>query len=152
MKLNQIINLTAPLAITRGVLHICGMSEKIHSRPLSPHLQVYRPQMTTMLSILHRITGGALSIGTLMILWWLVAAASGPGAYDTAMAFSTSPLGILMLLGWSFSIYFHLLNGIRHLIWDTGRMMAIGCATKAGYVVFYGAILMTILTWVFVYV
>lgn len=122
------------------------------NRPLSPHLQVYRPQMTTMLSILHRLTGVALAVGTLMVVWWLIAAASGVEYYIVAMSFSRSPLGILMLAGWSFSMYFHMLNGIRHLIWDTGRMFNMDCATKAGYAVFYGSLLITALTWIFVYV
>jgi succinate dehydrogenase / fumarate reductase cytochrome b subunit len=128
------------------------MSEHTIKRPLSPHLQVYRPQMTTMLSILHRATGIALAVGTLMILWWLVAAADSPEAYGRAMEFSRSAFGIVLLAGWSFSVYFHMLNGVRHLVWDTGHLFEIGCATKAGYVIFYGSLVLTILTWVIVYV
>lgn len=107
--------------------------------------------MTSMLSILHRATGLALAAGSLMVLWWLLAAANGLEAYNTAMDFARSPFGIFMLGGWSFSVYFHMLNGIRHLIWDTGRMFNISCATKAGYVCFYGALVLTVCTWGYVY-
>lgn len=124
-------------------------SQKIE-RPLSPHLQIYRPQMTSMLSIFHRASGVALSIGTLMVVWWLVAAATGPDAYQQAMDFANSTLGLFMIAGWSFALYYHLCNGIRHLIWDTGRLMKIRAATRAGYLVFYGALLLTAMTWGYV--
>src|SRR5258708_6575464 len=83
-------------------------------RPLSPHLQIYKPQLTSMLSISHRLTGVALGIGTLFLVWWLVAAASGDAAFATAQTFFGSWLGVLMLCGWTFSFFFHLCNGIRH--------------------------------------
>lgn len=105
-----------------------------------------------MLSILHRATGVALAAGTLMVIWWLLAASTTTDNYDAAMKFATSPLGTLMLFGWSFALYFHLLNGIRHLVWDTGRLFKIEHATRAGYAVFYGALLITVLTWVLAYV
>ncbi len=123
-------------------------SEKTNSqRPLSPHLQIYKPQMTSVLSILHRATGVALAIGTLMVVWWLVAAATGEQAYNTAMAFAVSPLGQFMLLGWTFALYYHLCNGVRHLIWDTGRLFNIGCAKKAGFLVLLTSVLLTGATW-----
>jgi succinate dehydrogenase / fumarate reductase, cytochrome b subunit len=89
-------------------------------RPLSPHLQIYKPQLTSVLSILHRATGLALSVGTLLLVWWLLAAASGPAAYAQAQAFLGSWLGILLLVGWAYALFFHLCNGIRHLLWDSG--------------------------------
>jgi succinate dehydrogenase / fumarate reductase cytochrome b subunit len=89
-------------------------------RPLSPHLQVYKPQLTSVLSISHRATGIALSVGTLLLLWWLIAAASGPEAYAVFSGFLGSWLGILLLIGWTYSLFFHLCNGIRHLVWDAG--------------------------------
>ena len=89
-------------------------------RPLSPHLQVYKPQITSVLSILHRITGVALSAGTLLLTWWLVAAAYGPDAFATAQGFMGSIIGQLILWGFTFALFYHLGNGIRHLAWDFG--------------------------------
>src|SRR5688500_2907199 len=89
-------------------------------RPLSPHLQIYRWQITMVMSILHRITGVALAVGTLLLIWWLVAAAAGPDAFATAQDFLGSILGRLLLLGWSWALFYHLCNGIRHLAWDAG--------------------------------
>ncbi len=117
------------------------------NRPLSPHLQVYRPQMTSVLSILHRITGVALSVGTLMVLWLLVAAAMGEGAYNTARWFVSSPLGIFMMMGWTVALYYHLFNGVRHLIWDMGYLFNIRHATWAGYAVLAMTALVTVSTW-----
>jgi succinate dehydrogenase / fumarate reductase cytochrome b subunit len=123
-------------------------THNIHkNRPLSPHLQVYKPQMTSILSILHRATGAALAIGTLMVTWWLIALASGPQAYEVFQGFAGSPLGIFMLFGWSFALFYHMTNGVRHLIWDTGRMFNIGCATRAGYVVLLVSVLATAGAW-----
>jgi succinate dehydrogenase / fumarate reductase, cytochrome b subunit len=90
-------------------------------RPLSPHLQIYRPMLTMMMSILHRMTGAALYIGTLILAWWLVAAATGPGAFATAQAFLGSWFGKLVLFGYTWALMHHMLGGIRHFIWDTGR-------------------------------
>jgi len=89
-------------------------------RPLSPHLQVYRPQMTSILSILHRVTGVALTAGTLLLTWWLVAAAYGPHAFATVQGFIGSFIGQLLLWGFTFAMFYHLGNGIRHLAWDFG--------------------------------
>ncbi|MFP4313845.1 MAG: succinate dehydrogenase, cytochrome b556 subunit [Alphaproteobacteria bacterium] len=116
-------------------------------RPLSPHLQIYKPQISSTLSILHRITGVAMAIGTLMLVWLLVAAAIGEHAYDQFMWFAGSPLGLFMLFGWSFALFYHLCNGVRHLIWDTGRLFNLSCARKAGIMVVCVAIAMTALTW-----
>ncbi|MCB1556830.1 MAG: succinate dehydrogenase, cytochrome b556 subunit [Alphaproteobacteria bacterium] len=116
-------------------------------RPLSPHLQVYRPQLNTITSILHRITGYALAVGTLMVVWLLAAAASGPGAYDFFMTFAGSPVGQLLWFGWSVALFYHLCNGIRHLIWDTGRLFDLKHAAAAGYVVLIATALLTALVW-----
>jgi succinate dehydrogenase / fumarate reductase, cytochrome b subunit len=89
-------------------------------RPLSPHLQIYRPQITSVLSILHRITGVALTLGTLLLTYWLVAAAYGPEEFATAQGFLGSILGWLILAGLTFAVFYHLGNGIRHLAWDFG--------------------------------
>lgn len=89
-------------------------------RPLSPHLQVYRPQITSVLSILHRVTGVALTFGTLLLTWWLVAAAYGPEEFAGAQAFFGSWFGHLILWGFTFAVFYHLGNGVRHLLWDFG--------------------------------
>ena len=121
-------------------------SQKI-ARPLSPHLQVYKPQMTSVTSILHRATGVALTAGLLMFAWWLVAAAIGPGPYDVFMNFAGSPLGKLLLFGFTLAFYYHLANGIRHLIWDTGLLFKIENAYRAGYIVLLFTAILTALTW-----
>lgn len=89
-------------------------------RPLSPHIQVYRPQITSVLSILHRITGVALTAATLLLTYWLVAAAYGPEMFADAQALMGSWIGQLVLWGFTFALYYHLANGIRHLAWDFG--------------------------------
>ncbi len=90
-------------------------------RPLSPHLSIYRPMLTMTMSIIHRITGAALFFGTLLLTWWLLAAASGPTAYAKVQAFMGSIIGMLILFGYTWALIHHMLGGIRHLIWDTGR-------------------------------
>lgn len=118
------------------------------NRPLSPHLQVYKPQLTSMLSILHRLTGVALAFGTLLLVWWLIAAATGPGAYDAVQSFIGSILGRLLLLGWTFSLFYHLANGLRHLAWDTGRGFELTTAYATGWLVVIAAIVLTLVSWV----
>jgi succinate dehydrogenase / fumarate reductase cytochrome b subunit len=104
-------------------------------RPLSPHLQIYKPQLTSMLSISHRLTGVALGLGTLFLVWWLVAAASGDAAFATAQAFFGSWFGLLLLFGWTYSFFFHLCNGVRHLMWDTGYGLDLRTAYATGWAV-----------------
>jgi succinate dehydrogenase / fumarate reductase, cytochrome b subunit len=91
------------------------------ARPLSPHLQVYRLSLTFLMSGFHRVTGFGLYFGTLLLAWWLLAAASGPTAYAKFQWFSGSIIGQLILLGYTWALIHHMLGGIRHLIWDTGR-------------------------------
>jgi succinate dehydrogenase / fumarate reductase, cytochrome b subunit len=94
---------------------------KVHvQRPLSPHLQIYRPMLTMMMSIVHRITGAALYFGTAILAWWLLAAAAGQNAYGVFEAFETSWIGRLILFGYTWALIHHLLGGIRHFIWDLG--------------------------------
>ena len=116
-------------------------------RPLSPHLQVYKPQMTSVLSILHRMTGVGLTVGLIMFAWWLVAAAIGPEAYKVFMGFAGSKLGLLLLFAWTIAFYYHLANGIRHLIWDSGKLLKIKSAYAVGYLVLIFTIVMTAITW-----
>ena len=110
------------------------MSHKAE-RPLSPHLQVYKPQLTSVMSILHRMAGAALAVGTVMIVWLLLAAASGEAAYNQFIWVCNTAVGKLALFGWSAALFYHLCNGVRHLFWDTGRLFEIKSAYRAGYVV-----------------
>jgi succinate dehydrogenase / fumarate reductase cytochrome b subunit len=117
-------------------------------RPLSPHLQVYRPQLTSIMSITHRATGVALAVGTLLLVCWLVSAAMGPDNYIGLQHFLASPIGIVLLLGWSWSLFYHLCNGIRHLVWDAGHCLDLkGCYTS-GYVVLAASTALTAIAWV----
>ena len=121
-------------------------------RPLSPHLQVYRPQLTSMLSIAHRGTGIALTVGALYLVWWIVAIAAGPDAYATVAAFSGSIIGRLLLLGWTFSLFYHLANGIRHLVWDAGWGLDLKSTYASGWTVVAAATVLTVIAWVAAYV
>jgi succinate dehydrogenase / fumarate reductase cytochrome b subunit len=127
-------------------------SRATHSRPLSPHLQVYRPQITSVLSILHRMTGIALTVGTLLLAYWLIAAASGPEAFAAAQSFIGSWIGVILMLGWSFSLFYHLGNGIRHLAWDAGWGFELETATMTGWIVVGASAGLTLLSWILAFV
>jgi succinate dehydrogenase / fumarate reductase cytochrome b subunit len=118
------------------------------ARPLSPHLQVYRPQLTSVLSITHRASGLALVAGTVLLVWWLVAAATGPEAFARFQRFAGSWLGVLLLLGWSFALFWHLSMGIRHLIWDTGWGLDIPTTYRSGWIAVGVATLLTLIAWI----
>jgi succinate dehydrogenase / fumarate reductase cytochrome b subunit len=117
----------------------------MNQRPLSPHLGVYKFMYTMSLSIMHRMTGIAASIGFLVFVWWLMALASGPGAYESAVHVLTSPFAKLLLIGFTFSFVYHFCNGIRHLVWDTGRGLERAQARRSGAVVVVAALLLTVL-------
>ncbi len=117
-------------------------------RPLSPHLQIYKPQLTSIMSISHRITGVALAVGTLLLTWWVMAAATGPEAFQSVRSVIGSPIGYLLLLGWSFALFYHMANGIRHLMWDSGHGLEIRQAEFAGYVVIAAAATLTVIAWI----
>jgi len=121
------------------------------NRPLSPHMQVYRPQITSMLSILHRITGVALGVGTLLLVYWLAAAASGPAAFADAQALIGSIIGRLLLFGWTFALFYHLCNGIRHLFWDAGYGFEIETVSRTGWLVLAAGLALTVISWVLGY-
>jgi succinate dehydrogenase / fumarate reductase, cytochrome b subunit len=121
------------------------------NRPLSPHLQVYKPQLTSVLSITHRATGIALAVGTLLLVWWLVAAATGESAFADVQAFIGSWVGRLLLLGWSFALFYHLCNGLRHLFWDAGKGLELETAYTTGRLVIAASILLTAGVWVWGY-
>ncbi len=119
-----------------------------HRRPLSPHLQVYRPQLTSVLSILHRATGIVLSIGTLLLVYWLAAIALGPETHATAQNILGSWFGLLLLFLWSWALFYHLSNGIRHLFWDAGQGFELSTAYQSGYAVVVSSLVLTVLAWV----
>ena len=112
-------------------------------RPLSPHLGVYKFMYTMSLSILHRITGCAAAVGFLLFVWWLMALASGPAAYASAMNALATPFAKLLLVGFTFSFIYHFCNGIRHLVWDTGRGLERAQARRSGLVVTIASLLLT---------
>ena len=117
----------------------------MNPRPLSPHLGVYKFMYTMSLSILHRITGIAAAVGFLALVWWLMALATGPDAYARAMQCLGTPLAKLLLVGFTFSFVYHFCNGIRHLLWDTGRGLERAQARLSGAVVIGAALLLTAL-------
>lgn len=117
------------------------------NRPLSPHLQVYKPQITSVLSILHRATGVALTLGAVLIVWWFGAAATGPEYFATVDGLLSGWLGGLILLGSLFALSYHLLNGIRHLFWDAGYGFELENVTASGWLVLIGSIALTALVW-----
>lgn len=117
-------------------------------RPLSPHLHIYRPQLTSTLSILHRLTGIALAVGTLLLVYWLASAAAGPDAFLGAQSFMGSWLGVLLLFGWSVALFYHLCNGIRHLFWDAGYGFELSQVYTSGWAVVIGTGTLTVLAWI----
>jgi succinate dehydrogenase / fumarate reductase cytochrome b subunit len=117
-------------------------------RPLSPHLGVYRWQISNSLSILHRLTGVMLSLGTLVLVSWLVSVAAGYGPYSVMNAFLDGPLGSLMLFGWTFCFFYHLANGIRHLAWDIGYGFESRQARLSGVTVVVISLVLTLGVWV----
>jgi succinate dehydrogenase / fumarate reductase, cytochrome b subunit len=126
------------------------------ARPLSPHLQIYATPINMMMSILHRITGAALYFGTLLLAAWLIAAASGKVAYDVANAwFAAAPAGIpigkIVLFGYTWALMHHMLGGIRHLIWDTGRGFDLPTVKKLGWFTIIGSVLLTLAVWAFAF-
>lgn len=122
-------------------------------RPISPFMfpTWYRFQITSALSILHRLTGIALAVGSILLTWWLVAVAEGGQFFAATHAFIISPIGIVLLFFWSIAFFFHLCSGIRHLAWDTGHGFELRDVYRSGYAVLAATALLTALTWVYVY-
>lgn len=118
-----------------------------HPRPLSPHLEVYRLPMTALMSISHRITGVILAGGCLLITAFFVAAAMGPDAYNIIMNYAGTPWGALFMFAWSFVLYYHLCNGIRHLLWDMVLILDEKDAIGAGWIVLLATAMLTSATW-----
>ena len=121
------------------------------NRPLSPFMigPYYRPQITSMMSIGHRITGIGLILGALMVVWWLLAAATDPGYFEAVDDLWTSWIGHLVWLVVTLAYSYHLLNGIRHLVWDTGRALDLPSVERGGMAVLVGTVVLTAVIWIF---
>src|SRR5881409_2650994 len=117
-------------------------------RPLSPHLSIYKPMLTMMRSIVHRFTGAALYAGTLLLVWWLLAAASGPNAYAKVQWFMGTFVGRLILFGYTWALIHHMFGGVRHLIWDTGRGLGPGEREWLARATLFGSVALTVVLWV----
>jgi succinate dehydrogenase / fumarate reductase cytochrome b subunit len=120
-------------------------------RPLSPHLQIYRPMLTMMMSIAHRLTGMALYFGSVLFVWWLTAASMGADYFGWVRDLFSSWLGQLVLIGLSWALLHHFLGGIRHLIWDTGRGLDLPTAERLAQLTLAGSIVLTIGLWIVIY-
>ncbi|HVY21022.1 MAG TPA: succinate dehydrogenase, cytochrome b556 subunit [Bauldia sp.] len=117
------------------------------NRPLSPHLQIYRWKITMLMSILHRITGGALYFGTVLLAWWLVSLAAGPGSFAFANWVLGSWLGLLVLFGYTWALIHHMLGGFRHFSWDFGFALGKPARDQIALANLVGSIVLTILIW-----
>ena len=115
-------------------------------RPLSPHLQIYRPQLTSITSILTRITGNGLIVGVILAVWWLLAAAVSPAYFDVANGVATSWFGDLVFTASLWAIWYHYLAGLRHLYFDAGKGLDIPTAEKLGWGCIIGSVVLTVLT------
>lgn len=120
-----------------------------NKRPLSPHLSIYKPQITSVLSIMHRISGVYLFIGLLVMIWWFILSVYSAFKADVMKwsFFYENTIGIMMIVSWTFAFYYHLYNGIRHLLWDIGWGFELKTATRTGYLVLFLTILSTFLSW-----
>ncbi len=127
------------------------MSKANVNRPLSPHLQIYRPQLTSVLSITHRATGALLAVGTPLLVWWFVAAAQGGDVFVHAQGFFGSVFGRLLMFLWSLALFYHLCNGVRHLVWDIGEGFEIDTVYWSGRLVVIAAGVLTVVAWVLGY-
>jgi succinate dehydrogenase / fumarate reductase cytochrome b subunit len=117
------------------------------NRPLSPHLQIYKPQITSVLSILHRLTGIGLAAGAVVLVCWLNAAAYGPDAFESAQGLLATWFGRLLLLGWTWALFYHLCNGIRHMYWDVGRGLELRQVQITGWFVVVASLGFTLISW-----
>ena len=120
-------------------------------RPLSPHLQIYKPMLTMMMSIIHRVTGAALYFGTFLLIWWLVAAASGPEYFDFVNGLFGSWFGRIILFGYTWALLHHMFGGIRHFIWDTGRGFELDTVEFMAKATPVASVVLTILVWIIAY-
>lgn len=121
------------------------------TRPRSPHIGIYRPMLTMVMSIVHRITGSALYFGTLLLAWWLIAAATGPEAYGMFLDVATSWIGRLVLFGYTWALIHHLLGGVKHFVWDMGKGFELASVERVARLTLAGSVLLTILVWALAY-
>ncbi len=120
-------------------------------RPLSPHIQIYKPQLTSFLSILHRMTGVFLGLGALLLAWWLMSAASGPAYFELVQGWLAGWFGRLVLFGFTFALFYHMCNGIRHLVWDAGYGYDPDSVTKTGILMVAASVALTFISWFMAY-
>ena len=128
-----------------------GEGSRADARPLSPHLQIYSPLINMVMSIVHRLTGSALYFGTLLLAWWLIAAATGRSQFDFATGLLHTPVGLVVLFGYTWALIHHALGGIRHLIWDTGRGFNLGTVNALSWASIVGSVLISAGIWALVY-
>lgn len=125
-----------------------GKRQPAHDpRPRSPHVQIYRPQLTSVLSFGHRLAGIALSLGSIILAVWLIAAASGAPAYDRVMSLIGSPIGSVLMFIWTCVLFFHLCNGIRHLFWDGVQGFELRTIYASGWAVVAASVVLTLIAW-----
>ena len=128
------------------------MTDKLEAeRPLSPHLQIYRPMLTMMMSIAHRMTGASLAVGFALLTWWLVAVSMGPEAYDGVRRFFGSLIGRALLFAFTWALIHHMLGGIRHLVWDTGNGLDKPTVERFALGTIVGSVVLTVLVWLTAY-
>ena len=127
------------------------IDQKTSARPLSPHLQIYRPMLTMMMSIMHRITGVALYFGIILLVWWLTAASISDSYFDFVQVFFGHWFGRLLLFGFSWALIHHALGGLRHLLWDTGRGFDLRIVEWLARANLAGSIVLTLLLWIIGY-
>lgn len=130
------------------MVHVKAPAVGQAERPLSPHLQIYAQQINMVMSIVHRITGVALYFGTLLLAWWLIAAATGPSYYAFVNGLFGTWAGKVVLFGYTWALMHHMLGGMRHLIWDTGRGFKLTTIDLLGWATVVGSIMLTALVWV----
>jgi succinate dehydrogenase / fumarate reductase cytochrome b subunit len=122
------------------------------NRPVSPHVQIYSWPISMVTSIAHRATGIILAVGSVVLAIWLIAAGSGPDAFASVNGFAASWFGQLLMFGWSFALFFHLCNGIRHLVWDTGVGLELETARLSGFVAIGVAVALTLIVWIWAFI
>ena len=124
---------------------------RVVERPLSPHLQIYKPMLTMMMSIAHRLSGAALYFGMILLAWWLISAATGPAYFSFVNELFATNIGRLALLGFTWALIHHMLGGIRHLIWDTGSGFGLKTIEIFAWLTLVGSITLTVLIWFLAY-
>jgi succinate dehydrogenase / fumarate reductase cytochrome b subunit len=129
---------------------MAGATPGARKRPLSPHLQIYRLTITMAMSVVHRITGAALYVGTLLVAWWLIAAAIGPDYFALVNGLFATPLGMIVLVGYSWALIHHMLGGLRHFVWDTGAGFDLGTIDLLAWGTIVLSVLLTAGLWFYI--